>query len=126
MSFTYVRMYYLAPSSVQNALVTLVDSNLINITWSSPAIPNGIIQQYIVKRINSSGVFYDTVSGNQHHILLSYFNDALVFISAVNTFGQGNYVQAKPNGTYTDMKTNLQIMHMCAYIFSSLSSIFLH
>lgn len=76
--------------------MTLVDE-FINVTWSTPVIPNGIIT---VKRINSSGSFYYHVSADQHHMLLPYFNDALIFISALNLFGQSEYVQAKPNGKF--------------------------
>jgi len=92
-----VKFYCLAPSSVQDALVTL-DDVVINITWSPPAISNGIIYQYIVKRLNSSGTFYYHVLGNQHHIILPHFNDALIFVSAVNLFGQSNFKHVKPNG----------------------------
>ena len=87
----------LAPSPVQDALVTLVDE-MINVTWSPPTIPIGMIYQYIVQRINSSGTFYYHVLGNQYHILLPYYNDALLFVSAVNLFGQSDFKHAKPNG----------------------------
>ena len=91
-------MLCLGPSPVQDPLVTLVSDELINITWSPPANPNGIIHQYIVKKINSSGTFYYHVSANQQHIVLPYYNDALVFVSAVNLFGQSSYEHAKPKG----------------------------
>ena len=113
-------MCCLAPSSVQDALVTLVDGDMINITWSPPAVLNGVIHQYIVKRINSSGTFYHHVSANQHHILLPYFNDALVFISAVNLFGQSDYEYAKTNGIimYIAFITNTYfIICICMYVF---------
>ena len=87
-----------APTSVQNILVTLVD-NTINITWSPPSITNGMILQYIVQRINSSGKSYYRVSGNQNYLKLPYFNDALVFVSAVNQYGQSSFEQAISSGT---------------------------
>ena len=86
-----------APSSVQSASVTLVD-DMINITWSPPFISNGMILQYIVQRINSSGKFYYPVSGNQNYLMLSYFNDALVFVAAVNQYGQSSYTLAESTG----------------------------
>ena len=86
-----------APSSVQNSLVTLVGST-INITWSPPSTPNGIILQYIVRRINSSGKSYRHISGNQNYLELPYFNDALVFVAAVNQYGQSSFELAQPNG----------------------------
>ena len=86
-----------APSSVQNSLVTLVGST-INITWSPPSTPNGIILQYIVQRINSSGKSYHHISGNQNYLELPYFNDALVFVSAVNQYGQSDFELAQPSG----------------------------
>ena len=86
-----------APSSVQNSLVTLVGST-INITWSPPSTPNGIILQYIVRRINSSGKSYHHISGNQYYLELPYFNDALVFVAAVNQYGQSSFEVAQPNG----------------------------
>ena len=106
MSTNFV-MHYLVPSPVQNALVTVVDE-MINITWSSPANSNGVIHQYIVRRINSTGTLYYHVPGNQHHFLLPFLDDAaFIFVSAVNLFGQGEFEYAKPSGTLdTDTFTN--------------------
>lgn len=79
-----------------------VVGEMINITWSPPAISNGVIHQYIVQKINSSGSLYYHVSSDQHHILLPYyFNEALVFVSAVNLFGQSEIEHAKPNGMFS-------------------------
>ena len=88
---------YIAPIPVQNTLVTLV-GNIINITWSPPSTANGMILQYIVKRINSSGKYYHHVSRDKLYLELPYFNDALVFVSAINQYGQSNFEQAKSNG----------------------------
>ena len=88
---------YSAPTSVQNALVTLV-SNAINITWSPPSISNGIILQYIVKRINSSGNSYHHVSGDRNYLALPFYNDALIFVSAVNLYGQSGFEIARSSG----------------------------
>ena len=85
---------------MQNSLVTLVGTT-INITWSPPSTPNGIIHQYIIRRINSSGTFSHRVSGNQRHILLPYFDDALVFVSAVNLFGQSEFKRAQSAGMHS-------------------------
>ena len=82
---------------MQNVLVTVVDKK-INITWSPPFISNGMILQYIVKRINSSGKSYHYVSGNQNYLELPYLNDALVFIAAVNQYAQSSYELAKSSG----------------------------
>ena len=90
-------IYSTAPSSVQNTSVTLV-GDMINITWSSPSISNGMIVQYIVQRINSSGKFYRYISGYQNYLELPHFNDALVFVAAVNQYGQSSFVQAKSSG----------------------------
>ena len=87
----------LAPSSVQNLLVALV-GNMINITWSPPPITNGVILQYIVRRLNSSGKSYHHVPGHQNYLQLPYFNDALVFVAAVNQYGQSSFELAKSNG----------------------------
>ena len=91
-------MFCLEPSPVQDPLITLVGDELINITWLPPANPNGIIHQYIIKRINSSGTFYYHVSADQQHIVLPYYNDALVFVSAVYLFGVSDFEQAQPSG----------------------------
>ena len=93
----YVHFIFSAPSSVQSSLVTLV-GNMINITWSPPAITNGMILQYIVRRTNSSGKSYHHISGNQNYLELPYFNDALVFVAAVNQYGQSSFELAKPSG----------------------------
>ena len=90
-------MYISAPLSVQNVLVTLVDST-VNITWSPPSITNGMILQYIIQKINSSGKSYHHISGNQNYLELPYFNDALVFVAAVNQYGQSSFELAKPSG----------------------------
>ena len=89
--------FILAPLSVENLLVTL-DGSTINITWTPPVIANGIIVQYIVRRLNSSGKSYHHVSGNQNYLELPYFNDALVFVAAVNQYGQSSFEMAKSNG----------------------------
>ena len=89
--------YILAPESVQNPLVVLV-GNIINVTWSPPSTSNGKIVQYIVQRRNSSGKFYHHVSGNTNYLELSFYNDALVFIAAVNQYGQSSFEVAKSSG----------------------------
>ena len=75
----------------------MADTEMINVTWSPSAKSTGTVHRYIIKRINSSGTFYYHVPANQHHILLPYFNDALVFVSAVNLFGLSDFEYAKPN-----------------------------
>ena len=96
-SLTTYLFSYLAPSSVQNASVTLV-GNIINITWSPPSVSNGMILQYIVQRINSSGKSYYYVSRNENYLKLPYFHDALIFVAAVNQYGQSKYERAKSSG----------------------------
>lgn len=93
------KSYCLVPSPVEDALVTLVDE-MVNVTWSPPANPNGVIHQYIVQRMNSSGTFYYHVPAKQYHTLLPAFNDALIFVSAVNLFGSSELAQAKPNSMF--------------------------
>ena len=93
----YQHLIYLAPTSVQNALVTVVD-NIINITWSPPSISNGMILQYIIQRMNSSGNSYYRISGNRNYLELPYFNNALVFVSAVNLYGQSEFEIARSSG----------------------------
>ena len=82
---------------MQNSLVTLVGST-INITWSPPSTPNGMILQYIVQRINSSGKSCHRISENQNYLELPYFNNALVFVAAVNQYGQSSFEVAKSSG----------------------------
>ena len=118
----------LAPTSVQNATVTAV-GNVINITWSSPSISNGMILQYIVRRINSSGKSYYHVSRDKSYLELPYFNDALVFVSAVNQYGQSSFEQAISSGmkayTHTQCLSRLNDMHFLL-LHSSLSTISLY
>ena len=112
---------------MQNSLVTLV-GNTINITWSPPSTPNGIILQYIVQRINSSGKSYHHISRNQNHLELPYNNDAaaLVFVAAVNQYGQSNFKVAQSNGkNNTNTSEHLPIA-TCKILYSSLSAITLH
>ena len=90
-------MYFTAPEPVENALVTVV-GNVIKITWSPPFISNGEILQYIVQRVNSSGKSYHHVSGNRNYLELPSYSNALVFISAVNQYGQSSFEVAKSNG----------------------------
>ena len=88
---------YAAPTSVQNALSTVVD-NIVNVTWSPPSISNGIILQYIVKGIDSNDNYYFHVSGNKHYLEIPYFNNALVLVSAVNLYGQSEFEIARSSG----------------------------
>jgi len=74
---------------------------MVNVTWTPPVVPNGIIYQYIVQRVNSSGKFCHNVPANQHTISLPYFNDALVFVAAVNLFGQSVFELTVPKGMQT-------------------------
>jgi len=71
---------------------------MVHVTWTPPIVPNGIIYQYIVQRVNSSGKFYHHVPANQHTISLPYFNDALVFIAAINLYGQSEYKLSQSQG----------------------------
>ena len=98
----YINTYFIisVPSSVQNATVMVV-GDMINITWSPPSITDGMILQYIVLRINTSGRSYYRVSGNQNYLELIYFNNALVFVSAINQYGQSSFEQAKSSGKET-------------------------
>ena len=86
-----------APSPVQDAVVMLVDG-MIKVTWTPPVVTNGIIYQYIVQRVNSSGKFHHHAPANQHTISLPYLNDALVFVAAVNLYGQSEFEHAKSQG----------------------------
>ena len=74
---------FLDPLPVENLLMSLV-GNIVNITWSPSSIFNGMIVQYIVQGIDSSGKSYHSVSGDQHYMELPYFNDALVYVASVN------------------------------------------
>jgi len=91
-------IFILAPSSVDNLLVTLVD-RVINITWSPPSVANGVILQYVVHRMSSSGESYHHVPGDQNYLELPYFNGALVFVAAVNQYGQSSFEVARSSGT---------------------------
>ena len=91
-------LYSLALSPVQNAIVTLIDAETINVTWSPSVTVTDIVHQYIIQRTNSSGTFHYHVSANQQHIVLPYYNDALVFVSAVYVFGVSDFEQAQPSG----------------------------
>ena len=86
--------YISAPLSVRNLELALIDNTII-ITWSPPY---GIILQYIVQRITSSGKFYYYVSGSQNSLVLSYSDNALVFVAAVNQYGQSRFELAKSTG----------------------------
>ena len=78
--------YIIVPSPVQEALLAVVE-DFINVTWSPPAVPNGVIYQYIVKQVNPNDTSYYHVSGNEHSVLLPFSNITRIFISAVNLYG---------------------------------------
>ena len=86
-----------APSPVQDAVLTLING-FIRVTWTPPIVPNGIIYQYIVQRINSIGKFYSYFSATNNHTTLPYFNDTVVFVAAVNLYGQSKFIHAVPEG----------------------------
>ena len=67
-------------------------------TWKPPAVPNGIIYQYIVQRINASGRFFTHILPNQLDTSLVYYNDALVSVTAVNLYGQSQFEYAESKG----------------------------
>ena len=118
-------IYSIAPSSVQNTSVTLV-GDMINITWSPPSISNGMILQYIVKRVNSSGRSYHYISRDQNYLELPYFNDALVFVAAVNQYGQSSFEQANSSGKKKSLKYNALVHSLYSPINSSLYTISLY
>lgn len=87
----------LVPSPVQNPILTLLDG-IVEVTWEPPAIPNGIVYQYIVQRINASGKFFQHISATQFDTTLVYFNDALVSVAAINLYGQSQFEYAESRG----------------------------
>ena len=113
--YNIICMYFTVPEPVQNALVTVV-GNVIKITWSPPYIPNGEILQYIVQRVTSSGKSYHHISGNRNYLELPYYNNALVFISAVNQYGQSSFELAKSNGITINMYVCIISNHSSLYI----------
>ena len=92
---------------------------MVNVTWTPPVVPNGIIYQYIVQRVNSSGKFHHHVPANQHTMSLPYFDNTLVFVAAVNLYGQSNLKHAVPKGTVCNSMsfTNVgqQIVYNCIH-----------
>ena len=100
---------------------------MINVTWTPPVVPNGIIYQYIVQRVNSSGKFYHHVPANQHTISLPFFDDALVFVAAVNLYGQSVFERANSQSMYTYLYLYTYILNLITqHYFSSLPSISLY
>ena len=69
-----------------------VDKDLINVTWLPPAVPNGVIYQYIVQQINPNDTTYYHVSGNEYSVLLPFSNITRIFITAVNVYGHSTQV----------------------------------
>ena len=91
---------------------------MINVTWTPPVVPNGII----VQRVNSSGKFYHYVPANQHSISLPHINDALVFVAAVNLYGQSVFERANSQSMYTYLY--MHILNLITKLYcSSLPSI---
>lgn len=84
-------------SQVQDAFLSM-HNGMISATWAPPANPNGIIYQYIVERVNSSGTFYHHVPATQLTISLPPFNDALIFMTAVNLYGRSRSLRAVSTG----------------------------
>ena len=95
--------YILASSPIEEASITLTDGGNMIVSWTPLTRFAVRIHQYIVKIINSSGTFYYNLLENQHQIVLPYFRDTLVFVSAVSQFGQSDYVLAKSNGMFSRM-----------------------
>jgi len=73
---------------------------MINVTWTPPNESNGIIYQYTVERVNSSGKFYDHVSADAYSTLLPLFNETHIFVAAVNLYGKGIPLLARSEGMY--------------------------
>lgn len=79
-------------------MLTLLDA-IVEVTWKPPAVPNGIIYQYVVQRVNASGRFFQHIFGNQLDTSLVYYSDALVLVAAVNLYGQSQFEYAESKGT---------------------------
>ena len=103
---------------VDDAVLTLADG-MINVTWTPPIVPNGIIYQYIVERVNSSGKFYHHVPADEHVILLPLLDDALIFVAAVNLYGKGISLHARSEGTVCMMIVYTLYIHALYYTRST-------
>jgi len=82
-------------------VLTVVDG-MINVIWTPPVVPNGIIYHYIVQRVTSSGKFYHHVPANQHTISLPHHNSTIIFVAAVNLYGQSVFEHAVPTGVHNN------------------------
>jgi len=105
---TYLHTFLLAPSPVQDALLTL-HNGIVEVTWEPPVTPNGMIYQYIVQRTNASGIFFQHISASQFNTSLPYFNDALVSIAAINLYGQSQFEHAESKGIHIQNTSSLEI-----------------
>ena len=91
---TYIS--YIVPSPVREASLTVVE-DMINVTWASPAAPNGVIYQYIVRQITPNDTSYYHISRDEYSILLPLFTVTRIFITAVNFYGHSNEEFAEPS-----------------------------
>ena len=59
-----VVLYSLVPSMPLDLMVTVYNSTSVTLTWNTPAMPNGIIQHYIITLLddNMNSVQNQTVS----------------------------------------------------------------
>lgn len=80
-------------------MVTLLDG-IVEVTWRPPAVPNGVIYQYVVQRINGSGRFFKHIFANELDTSLVYYNDALVSVAAINLYGQSQFEYAESKGKW--------------------------
>ena len=60
----YIRFYSLVPSMPRSLTVTINNSTSVTLTWNTPAMPNGIIQHYMIAVVddNMNSVQNQTVS----------------------------------------------------------------
>ena len=78
--------YVLAPSSPRNVIVTSINATAINITWTEPAMANGIIRNYTINILTSDNRLISET--NQVDLFITVFGlnhdtEYIVNISAV-------------------------------------------
>lgn len=114
---SHILYTYIVSSPVREASLTIVE-DMINVTWAPPAVPNGVIYQYIVRQITPNDTSYYHVSSDEYSILLPFFNVTHIFVTAVNFYGHSNEEFAEPLiGTYVILMYNIHIQNKSLCLF---------
>ena len=91
MNWLYLIIHVVVPGPVEGLSFIKISPTLLQITWSSPSVTNGVIQSYLVQVERYDGLVYsDSVEGEQTSVLVP--NLSKKFYTMVFIYNIGNKI----------------------------------